>query len=354
MEKATSSRPEKKRKTDPKDPEIPPILAITATDQPMDTDEPDKEASERQITKVYKTKKTKDTPEDIPIRIERARSSVPPKITSRLLSADIIGHLRPPTERFIDTRFYQVNPTMLLAKIKMILNCVLPSCYHNKSKAIAASATSDIAQMVPLTADACMSALYAKLRTIHKQYGKYSSRFTTPASYHKDIELPTPLADAISNIGVFESTCATKCYLFVPVFPEGTKYEGRSQEEWNSNKYESCMEIYRRLDIPLRNVDTRVKTGSAWWTLKIGAEYEQYFATMIVPPLHYSDNAVTTSLMFMSVDNEDKAENFVQFKTDDENYGKRFRRIRSGAQTRAFMALAQMTEEDWTAVSTST
>jgi len=77
-----------------------------------------------------------------------------------------------------------------------------------------------------------MTALYAKLYNIHHDYGVHPSRYLTPPSFAKEIELPLPLALLIESFGAFETSCLTTNYLYIPTCPGNTQHEGYANAEY--------------------------------------------------------------------------------------------------------------------------
>nr|XP_016456128.1 PREDICTED: uncharacterized protein LOC107780122 [Nicotiana tabacum] len=130
-------------------------------------------------------------------------------------------------------------------------------------------ADAEAADHATVTADVCMSALYAKLRNIHRTFGTYSNRYTNSARYTKNIELPVPFAEAISNIGVFNIEMTVNIKTIVPTYPEGTENEGCSCEEFPIARYCGILPHMKNAGIPLKSIDIHDTTGTAWWTFKV-------------------------------------------------------------------------------------
>jgi hypothetical protein len=283
----------------------------------------------------------------IPKALERLTLTVNPSYLQRLKAAKEIGYERPFSQRRPQLRFYEIQIKNFRDAMTYVLSNYITWKFHEQGSLTNAQITSEVNEIVPICVDACMTALYAKLRVIHKQYGKYSTRFNTPPTYSKEIELPLPFADAIQNLGVFETRCKKSNSVLVPVYPEGTKHEGRVEEEWNAAKYESCMPILRDCGIPLKNIDPRMKFGHAWWTYKIEKISSTYDFRCILPLLHYSQHSAITASMFLILDEQAEVAPVIKHLNDDVNYGTRLREVKPGFQIRAFSALCHAHNEEW-------
>nr|UZZ64783.1 minor coat protein [Camellia cryptic virus 1] len=287
-----------------------------------------------------------DVDELVPRAIERLSLTVNPSYLTRLKTAGELGYERPVSERFLSARFYQINVANFRDAMKDVLRGYLIWKYSEKGRFTTAQIVTEVTKIVPICVDACMTSLYAKLRTIHKQYGTYSTRFNTPPTYSKDLELPLPFADAIQNFGIFETRCMKKNFLMIPVYPEGTKNEGREKEDWHAYEYEACMPILRENGIPIKNVDTRVKSGFAWWTYRLKSVNDTYDFECILPFLHYSEHSALLSSMFLHVQSGE-IRPIIELKGDDVAYGVRLREVKQGFQLRVFSALCHAHSEEW-------
>ncbi|GFP96432.1 hypothetical protein PHJA_001787300 [Phtheirospermum japonicum] len=203
--------------------------------------------------------------------------------------------------------------------------------------------------MTPIIVNACMAALYAKLRTIHKQFQTYATRFTAAPSYSKDIELPLPFADAIQNFGVFTPVGIEDNFVCIPVYPENIQNEGRSTQNWQSYSYEAYMPYMKGLGIPLKSVDTRLKVGSPWWTYFTELQDRHFDLRCIFPPINYSDHSALLASIFMRMNpaRDDAVPIITHLDTDVLDYPVRLREISDGFQLRAFSALCHAPREEW-------
>ncbi|QED42878.1 ORF1 [Lomandra cryptic virus 1] len=319
----------------PSEVEQPELALVARTPQPA--------AVEVEIVEVHS--------ELLPSQFERLSLVINPSYQQRLIEANELGFERPPDQRILDARFYTIRIDNFRQALSNVLISYAVEKYLDQGVLTTAQINAELNTMVPLCVNACMSALYSKLRNIHKAYGVYAGRFTAPPSYNRDIELPLPFADAIQNFGVFETKCMTHNYLIVPVYPEGTRYEGRSTEDWHAYKYESYIPILKKLGIPVRSVDTRVKLGSAWWTYRVSLSNMTYDFNCIFPPIHYSDNSTVTASMFLLIDQDNHGEPMplIDFQNDDGDYGVRLRDVPIGIQLRCFAALCNAPREEWDA-----
>ncbi|VFQ64431.1 unnamed protein product [Cuscuta campestris] len=143
-----------------------------------------------------------------------------------------------------------------------------------------------------LVRDACVTALYARLRPIHRALPDYSQRFETPSLYIEEMELPLPFVEAIQNFGPFNPTSIPQNYLCVPVYPENTLNEGRTAAQWSSLEYEATIPGMKEIGIPFKSVDTGVKSGTAWWCMHYERHGNSHDIVCLYPPINYSDHSV--------------------------------------------------------------
>lgn len=181
-------------------------------------------------------------------------------------------------------------------------------------------ADAEAADHATVTADVCMSALYAKLRNIHRTFGTYSNRYTNSARYTKNIELPVPFAEAISNIGVFNIEMTVNIKTIVPTYPEGTENEGCSCEEFPIARYCGILPHMKNAGIPLKSIDIHDTTGTAWWTFKVKHDGNRYAFAGIFPPVLYSNLSCHIAQMFIVTDCHGTFSPIVTHQAEDSPY----------------------------------
>lgn len=279
----------------------------------------------------------------------RTTVEINPHLIRKLEDSNEIGYRKPLTKKKAKFTTLDVDP----AEVRRCIAAVLQPVLLKRYLALGSYRSSEIAVLVKeltdLTVDACMAALYAKFRSIHRTYGTLGNRYTTPATYTREMELPLPLALAIEEFGAFETHSLTENLLLAPTYPEGTKNEGRSVDELKTTEYISYLPTFKELRIPCKAVDTRLKNGTAWWTLKVRNTYSVTDLQMTLPPSHYSDLAAQLRALFLAgqAEKRDEPLDFVKFTEPVANYGIRYRDLRDGYNIRVFFALIHGPEEEW-------
>jgi hypothetical protein len=75
------------------------------------------------------------------------------------------------------------------------------------------------------------------MRRIHHDYGVHPSRYPTPPSFAKEIEVPLPLALLIEPFGTFEISCCTTNYLYIHTYSENIQHQGHANAEYPITRY---------------------------------------------------------------------------------------------------------------------
>lgn len=229
-----------------------------------------------------------------------------------------------------------------------VLTKALTVRYFDRSNLRQAEIDDEMTRIVPLTVRACMCAIYAKLRAIHRQHGRLSNRYPTPPHYNKDIELPLPLAVAIQELGMFQTTNLTQNLILAPTYPEATPYEGRDQDLFNITDYISYIPTYKDLGIPVKSVDTNIKKGSSWWTYRVHNAHGTTDLQCLMPPTNYSELAVTLRMLFLATEADaDTCVDIVDWAPDLVDYGTHLRETPPNSNVRAFLALCHGPKEEW-------
>lgn len=283
--------------------------------------------------------------------LERLKLSINPSYLTALKSSNELGYERPIASRVLGSRYYEIKVDNFRANMTTVLEAYLKYKYVEQGRMTSSQIDAELKMVVPITVDACMTALYAKIRAINQQTGEYSNRFSTRPTYNRDIEIPLPYADAIQQLGRFATTCMKTNYTMIPTFPENVENEGRKDKHWRSYKYESIMQILKNLGIPLRSVDTRSQDGSAWWTYRLEDHGETVDFHCILPFLHYSNHSAMLSLLFATRTNTGELSAIITHKDDDLDYGCRLKEIWNGTPLRAFSGLCHAPSEEWNLLS---
>ncbi|KAH0457705.1 hypothetical protein IEQ34_013020 [Dendrobium chrysotoxum] len=293
------------------------------------------------------TSKVKST-ELVPRSVGLLSLTINPEYLQRLISSGELGYERPASRRIPEARYYEIDLDAFKRAMQRILLPYLDWKLNEQGKLTVAEIDTEVNRIAPIIVDACITALYSKMRVIHRQYGRYMTRFVNPPTYARDLELPLPFADAIQNFGVYQPQNVLTNFIYIPVFPDGIQNEGRSTEEWNAFKYEAYVPILKSLGIPVKSVDTRIKEGTPWWLYKVNIVDSQFDLRCIFPPSNYSDHSALCASMFITFD--EGGENFtpiVKMKNDDPDYPVRFREIAVGFQLRAFSSLCHAPKVEW-------
>lgn len=282
-----------------------------------------------------------------PRTFERLSLSIDPNYVKGLVDANIVGFNRPVAQRLPTLRYYQINVVNFRNTINNLVTGYLRRKLYESETMTTAQVDAEVLNIVPVITNACMAALYARLRTIHTQFQTYTGRFAARPSYTKDIELPLPLADAIQNFGVFAPLGLETNLLCIPVYPENIQNEGRSTQVWNSFDYESYLPVLTSLNIPVKSVDTRNKFGTPWWAYKVNYVDDHFDLRCIYPPRNYSNHTALLASMFARQDDEGEPIPIIQHLADDTKYPVRLREAPDGFQLRAFGALCHAPCEEW-------
>ncbi|DAZ87297.1 TPA_asm: coat protein [Arceuthobium sichuanense virus 8] len=284
----------------------------------------------------------------VPRAFERLSLSIDPKYVDSFVRREIAGHETASNQRVPTARYYTLSIDAFRSIIENLLRNFLSIKYAEKDKIPVSAIEAELDSFIPVTVDACCSALYSKLRNVHKQYGQYSTRYPTPPTYAKEIELPLPLADAIQNFGVFKPRCINQNYICIPLHPENMNNEGRGSQNWSSFQYEAYKPILRDLGIPLKSVDTRIKSGTAWWTYRPQLVNGTVDLRCIFPPINYSDHSALVASMFVSLNSIGDPVPLIQHLLDDSDYPVRLREINSDFPLNAFSSLCHAPSDEWT------
>lgn len=303
------------------------------------------------ILSASKTNEVEAQPDEsslIPRTFERLALTVNPEFLATGKARGQYGFNRTFASRNQTFRYYTINLVNFKATIVDLLTKFLTLRMREKNEWSEANIATEVDYMVPLIRDACCTALYARLRPVHRSIQEYANRFTTASVYTKDLELPLPLADAIQNFGPFTPAGIPQNYYCVPVYPENTQHEGRTDAQWRSSNYEAIIPRLKDLGIPFKSIDSRIKSGTSWWTLyprKVGTSRD---LVCIFPPINYSEHSTSVACLFL-FDSEDGENSLpiINFNQDEQFWPARARDLPIGYKLRAFAALCQAPRTEW-------
>ncbi|KAL6996487.1 hypothetical protein U1Q18_006620 [Sarracenia purpurea var. burkii] len=258
-----------------------------------------------------------------------------------------LGYRRSTGKNRLEMVTYEIDVPTLRTNIGAVMRHALIARYQAHTMMRQSDIVAEIDDIVPLVSDMCMSALYAKLHTLHKSYGRHPTRYTPPPCYSKDVELPLPFALAIQEFGAFETHSLKQNVVYAPTYPEGVINEGRENQIFSLAEYLSYLPTLRELGIPLKSVDPCLKNGSAWWTYKVENVHNTSDLVCTLPPSHYSDLSAIIRSCFLVPDAANCCKDIITFPQPPEDYGTRMREFHPGYCVRSFLALCHGPEEEW-------
>lgn len=279
--------------------------------------------------------------------LKRVTLEINPLYLRRLKDRKELGYSRSVGKKKLELWPIEIDVPRFRYAIKNVLMNALIARYHTHSEMRSIDIYTEINEIVPIVSDMCMSALYAKLRSIHRSFGRYTTRYTTAPCYTKDVELPLPFALAIQEFGTFETHSLKKNFIYAPTYPEGVINEGRERQDFSMAEYFSYLPTLKNHGIVCKSVDVRIKTGSPWWTYKVVNESNTSDLICTLPPTHYSDQSAVLRTVFLTPDDEHCCFDIIHHPADFIDYGTRAREVPPGTCTRSFLALCHGPEEEW-------
>lgn len=323
----------------------------------------DKSSSSSAVVDIPKdSKKSKDDPppeidppepeaepetENISVLFNRLVGQANPEYAQSMRDTEELGYSRSTANRLLGTTTYELIPATIRARIVDTLTVSLTWLYREHGNVSANTAPTRAAADAVLIADGCMSALYARLRTIHKSYAINPQRFNSAPLFPKEVELPLPLAIAIEQIGIFDTEDVVTKARIVPTFPENIQNEGRSAATWNLSQYLSVQAFLKNLNIPFKKVNVMNKTGTPWWTFKAIYNHGVYDLQCIFPPQMYTALAVTLRILFLARDDHNAAIQLYTALADEIEHPLRARQIHPRERRNAFFALCNFPNSYW-------
>ncbi|UFK61915.1 coat protein 1 [Silvergrass cryptic virus 1] len=274
----------------------------------------------------------------VPVRYERLAGETKPGFAMSMQNVGELGYMKAPLNQLMANRTYELAPTIIRQRLTAVLTSVLTLLFRERGNLSIAASAATAATYATLTADGCMSALYGRLRNIHKATGVNPTRYTSPPIYNKTYELPLPFALAIEGIGVFVLDDVQNKRLIVPTYPENTRNEGRSADTWNTTQYVTAVANMKAHGIPFKKIDLHQQSGNPWWTFKSVYNHTAFDLKCIFPPTMYTLLANTIATMFLSRA-EGAAVQILTHKDDDVDYPRRARDIDPQEVAKAFFAL---------------
>nr|WKB12160.1 coat protein 2 [Allium deltapartitivirus] len=285
----------------------------------------------------------------IPRQLQRLTLDVNPAYIRKLKDREELGYMRAADKQELEVKSFELDPKALRDAMTGTLKAALTYRWFAHTSMSNTQIETQINKIAPYIVDMCMSALYAKLRNIHKAYGKHGTRYPSAPLYNKDFELPLPFALAIQELGVIQTHSMETNYLLVPTYPEGTQNEGRSSADFPGAQYMSYVPKLKSNGILCKSVDTRIKHGSAWWTFKVENAYGTSDLVGILPPSHYSDLSAQLRALFLHCDEDDKCQDIIKLDANTATYTTKLRDFLPGFNVRTFLALIHAPKNEWTA-----
>lgn len=327
----------KKRKVPdegPSEPHIPPQMSVGALDMVL-------------TNYQFTAEKRPELLDSTKVKYAQVQSSLNEAYLKWLEERQILGWRRVPSE-FI-TRIVDIE--LDLSVLKGAIKDVIFTTLYWRMTEIGEYTDTEIqtlrARIAASVSEAFITALYAKLRFIHSQSRTHASRYTARPSYSKVVELPLPLALAIEGIGIIETHSEPEIRKIVPGIPEGTKYEGRDEEEFNTLKYQDDMKVLSHLQVPMKSIIPQTQAGTPWWTYKVLKITEKLNLQCTLPPSHYTEYSAHLRSVFFSNSQTNQEWQLIRFTKLKPKYGTMFRERDIGFNRLAFEAICQAPEEVW-------
>nr|CAH2618757.1 putative coat protein 2 [Yunnan larch deltapartitivirus]CAI5384007.1 putative coat protein 2 [Yunnan larch deltapartitivirus] len=264
-----------------------------------------------------------------------------------LKDSRFLGWRRAPSELKTRIKDVKLEISNLRSVVKNVFNHVLAWRMIDSGNYTEDESTIIAPEIAKSVSEAFMTALYAKLRFIHQQSRTHVSRYTARPSYNKVVELPLPFALAIEGLGTVETHSEPERRILIPDVPEGTKYECREEEDFDSISYQTYMNVMRDLQIPLKSIIPQTQTGNPWWTYKVLEITSKLNLQCTLPPSHYTEYSAHLRSVFLGNAFETKVTQIVDFTELTPRYGTMFRERDIGFNRLAFEAISHSPEEDW-------
>jgi hypothetical protein len=147
-------------------------------------------------------------------------------------------------------------------------------------------------------------ALYARLRYIDQLVRLNAARFNERPSFNKEISLPRPIAQAITNIGIISPQNVLADVKYCPTINYDVQHTGGIQQLPLFPAYMTLRDAYLKPSgLLFDNVSVRDTTGTYWWTLRSQTTQAapNNFRSQIIaalPPSNYSDTDVIAFATF--------------------------------------------------------
>ncbi|DAZ87293.1 TPA_asm: coat protein [Arceuthobium sichuanense virus 6] len=302
------------------------------------------------LTTVPQQPTTQDTVNELlPVAPSVLNYAANPNYLRLLRSRNEIGYFKTILKETLTSQSFEIVVSYFRYAMTQTLKSAILLRYLNSQEPRTSDAEAKINALVPLAVDVTMSALYARLRNLNRAFVKHATRYTSAPSYTKDVELPLPFALAIQEIGSFETQALSTNVVYLPTYPEGVNYDGRSNPQYKYAEYQSYVPFMKSIGIPCKTIDPNNKLGSAWWTLKVSNQHATTDLLCTLPQSHYSDHSVVLRQLFLVTPqgSSQPSDDIVNFGQNHENYGYRAKAVRPASNVRAFLALCHAPTEEW-------
>lgn len=282
-----------------------------------------------------------------PVKYGQLSQSLNERYKKWLKEENILGWRRVPSEFKTRIKDIVLDLSVLRDAIKDVMTSVLVWRMTEDGGYTDEEVTTLSGSIAKSVSEAFMTAMYAKLRFIHNQSRTHASRYTTRPSFSKVVELPLPLAYAVEGLGIFETHSEPEIRKIVPSIAEGTKYEGREEEEFKTLEYQDDMFLMSKLGIPMKTIIPQTQAGNPWWTYKVLKITEKLNLQCTLPPSHYTEYSAHLRSVFLSNSVKNNEKQLIGFDEVKPIYGTMFRERDIGFNRLAFEAICHSPEEVW-------
>lgn len=152
-----------------------------------------------------------------------------------------------------------------------------------------------------LTIGACLMT-YLKLRSlVYLEFpDRYDSAHLRRPRAITELPVVAPFAFAIQQLGAVNIANLLTEARYVPVFPTaGHTYGVPTGHTWNPNQYAQAVEYARKIGLHFSIVDTKQKSGTAWWLLRQVYAEEVFELKLPFPEVNYTSSMALTHALFL-------------------------------------------------------
>ena len=192
---------------------------------------------------------------------------------------------------------------------------------------------------------------YLKLRAINLFRPSEASKFFSKPKVPDHFEIPTPLAFAISQLGVVEVSSLPKrmiCYPTADLASAQTHFVG-NKRNWSQTAYAEAVRYAKYLGMSFSTVDLDIKVGSAWWLFKPDVTDGLLTIRCPLPEDNYTLAGATVFMLFYhNVGSDAALELFNLTPLGTHDYGSFLRNPRDGFNASSYYAISsEGTDDMW-------